>query len=236
VKIKFFYLVFFLFPHLFAFTASPLFHAIIAEKWLAAFEDYNEEDKQAFFLGTLFPDIRYSAGLPRTATHEPGFTLEEIRAIQDPFLKGMRVHVFVDEEREIFFSKQKALHFYDAIPGDRVLHLKFLEDEILYSMREEVAPLYISNYLQHIDKSELKFNIPLEILQNWHQLNKDYLSMRPSDALAKLIASHRGYANISVEITQVFYEVMCQFRENPQAVEYVSSAIAEFDKIFSYGH
>ena len=95
-------LTLFLCLHVFAHGASPLYHALIGEKWLEAFENYNEQEKHSFMLGTLFPDIRYIAHIPRAQTHEHGLSIEEIRQTPDPFIKGMRVHAYVDEARVAF--------------------------------------------------------------------------------------------------------------------------------------
>jgi hypothetical protein len=232
MKNKIIYFGFFLFLQLSAFAASPLFHVVVAEKWLTAFEDYNEDEKCAFFLGTLFPDIRYLAGLSRSTTHEYGFSLEQIRAIEDPFLKGIRVHVFVDDVREKFVERQEIIKILDETKGDKILYLKFLEDEILYSAREKGASLPICHYLKQFDPAEFTFTSQ-EILEEWHELLRGYLSTRPSRALSKLIANGRGFSNISPELTQDSCEVMLGFRENEEAIKHVSSAIAEFDRIFS---
>jgi len=212
------------------FAASSLFHVVIAEKWLAAFEDYNEEEKKAFFQGTLFPDIRYIAGLPRKATHEYGFTLEQIKAVSDPFLKGIRVHVFVDEVRERFFKTQ-SLKILDQITGDKILYLKFLEDEVLYSMH--FSP-HICQYLTQIDRSMVPLDIAPEILDKWYAMNRFYLSMRPSDALAEFVSCDRGYSSLSLEATTKSCEVMRAFCENEEIKQYVYSAIDYFLSYLSF--
>ncbi len=216
------------------FAASALFHVVIADKWLAAFEDYNEEEKSAFFQGTLFPDIRYIAGLSREATHEYGYTVEQIRSIPDPFLKGMRVHVFVDEIRLNFFKTQDLRNILDQITGDKILCLKFLEDEVLYFMGGQKA--LFSHYLEQIERSKVPLNVSPEILDKWYRLNRHYLSMRPSDALAEFVSWDQGYSNLSVETTKNSCEFMRAFCENEELKEYVSAAVAEFDRIFLEKH
>lgn len=233
IKLRFlFFWIFFLCP-LSVFPASPLFHTVIAEKWLAAFEDFNESEKQAFFLGTLFPDIRYLAGIPRDVTHDRGLTLEQIKATKDPFQKGVRVHSFVDEQRVEFLKNQDVLKIFDEISGDKILYLKFLEDEILYPMQKENHFFYVCEYLKNFDESELEFKISQEILAEWHDIHRKYLSMRPSAALEKSISSGQGFSNISIQSTKNCCKVMQQFCENEKAINYVSSAIEEFDRIFS---
>jgi hypothetical protein len=217
-----------------SFSASPLFHAVIAEKYIQICEkDFDEEQKKAFFLGTLFPDIRYLANLSRKSTHEPDVTLEQIYATQDPFLKGMRLHVLTDEVRVKFVKEQQILRKLTDAPGDTVLNLKFLEDEILYSFREKGASLYICDYFLSFADGELQFNVPQEILTYWHNLNSDYFSQRPSDALAHLISNQHGFSTVSLQSTQDSHIAMKLYEDDQEFKNYVLAALKEFERIFS---
>jgi hypothetical protein len=215
------------------FAASPLFHAAIAEKWLETFENYTPSEERDFLLGTLFPDIRYLAAIPRQVTHESGLTLEKIYATQDPFLKGMRVHVFVDMIREKFVKEQKILDKLTKASGDKILSLKFLEDEILYSMRKTDASLYISDYLKSFAEAELRFNIPLEILSDWHEINANYFRDKPSVFFEYLVATKEGFGGSSSQTALDCYQTMQLYADDPELKLYVISAIEEFERIFN---
>ena len=182
---------------------------------------YDENQKAAFFLGTLFPDIRYIAKLSRTQTHESEVTLERIKDTQDPFLKGMRLHVFVDVLREEFLQERQVCEKLTKISGDKILSLKFLEDEILYSMRQEQESFYIAAYFDTYTEGELKFNLPSEILRQWHQLNQSYLCQRPSVFFENLMANQSGFGSSSVQVTYDTYEALQIYAEEEEFKNYV---------------
>jgi hypothetical protein len=210
------------------FAASSLFHVVIAEKWLEAFEDYNEEQRRAFILGTIFPDIRYLAGLPRRATHERNLTIEEILEIENPFIKGMKVHSFVDEARVAYLCKSDILKLLDNVEDDKVLLLKMLEDEILFSMREKEDCEVLCSYLQMIEEEELSFGIPLEVVQQWHQQHIGYFSLGPRRFFTKLLSKGRQYGAIPESTLQTSLRVFENFAEDEAMKNYIFCILEDF--------
>lgn len=214
------------------FGASSLFHAVIAEKWLEAFEDYDEEQKRAFILGNLFPDIRYPAKMPRGATHDYGLTIEEIRKIENPFIKGMKVHSFVDEVRVEFLQKNEILSLMKGVHGDKSLLLKMLEDEILFSMRGEEKSKVLCRYLETIENEELSFGIPLEIVNDWHQQHIRYFSLGPRKFFSKLLSKGKKYGTIPEKDMLTSLEVFDRFAEDEAMKNYIFCILEEFENQF----
>lgn len=214
------------------FAASSLFHVVIAEKWLETFEDYNEEQKRAFILGTLFPDIRYLAQLPRQATHDRGLTIEEIRKIESPFIKGMKVHSYVDEARVGFLRNKEILKLMKGIPGDKILLLKMLEDEILFSMREKEKNRTLCRYLEIIENEELSFGVPLETVSDWHCQHIGYFSLGPRQFFSKLLCKGKKYGAIPESDLRASLEVFERLAEDEAMKNYIFCILEEFEKQF----
>lgn len=183
-------------------------------------------------IGTLFPDIRYIANFPRSTTHEYHLSIDEIRATASPFLKGMRVHAFVDETRSKYLKKAPMDDAVKGYPGDKVLFLKVLEDEILSEEhRGNVA--YITTYLQTVEQAELDFGLPLFLVRQWHKGQKKYLESRPSEFFRKIAATHTKFFRISEEELSSLAIFLPKYRTDETLRKHVALLFFEFDNIFS---
>lgn len=214
------------------FGAAPIFHVVVAEKWLEVMEDYDEEQKQAFMLGTLFPDIRHLGKVSREITHEEGVTLEKIKETDDPFLKGLRLHNFVDIVRDEFLGSKDVQEKVDQFPGDSCLYLKILEDAILYARAVDGLG-YIADYLESIDPKELSYNIPKEIVEEWHRFHQIYFLKGPYVLFAKIEKYHIPFGPIPLPSVLGSNAVMEAYREDPFFIDYVDAVLTEFDRLFS---
>jgi len=221
----------FLFSFSSLFSASSLFHVLIAEKWLQAFECYNEEEKRAFMVGTIFPDIRYIANIPREKTHEYHLTIQEIRETRDPFIKGMRVHAFVDETRENFLQSNPIVEEFRGYPGDAVLFLKILEDEIVFSTYGKNLAASLCSYLQTVEKGALGFSIPLSIIREWNAIQSQFLGCRPRDLFQKLAQSHERFSGFPEKTIIQVAAFLPKYSDKREIKRYVSSLVAEFDQL-----
>jgi hypothetical protein len=119
-------------------AAAPVTHVLLAEKWIEYKEHYNKKEKRAFILGTLFPDIRYLGVVTRNKTHEFELTISDLEKKQSPFIKGKRLHAWVDETREALVVKWNIYSKLKSIKDQKykATFLKLLEDEILYTQRD----------------------------------------------------------------------------------------------------
>ena len=118
-------------------------HLYLGEKYCDA-HHFSEEEKEAFLVGTLFPDIRYITHLPREQTHPPTSSLMEVREGQTPFEQGVHFHVWVDNVREEFAIQsgiyEKIIPYADGHPATL---LKFIEEEILGGFYDPLPYSYI---------------------------------------------------------------------------------------------
>jgi len=196
------------------------------------FENYDESQKRAFMLGTLFPDIRYMANIPREKTHSRGVTIEELINTENPFIKGVKLLSFVDENRASFLRKHSIFNMLKNFPEDSHLSLKLLEDEILYSMRKESASLYICEFLQHIEKEELSYNASIETIKKWHEHIREILSQKPSDLYDDLIISGRNHGKITNKSIKNAYKIMQSYSKDERFIEYVIAITSDFNIMF----
>lgn len=144
-----------------------------------------EKEKKLFFIGALFPDIRYTGCVSREQTHELGVTLEDIQKIEDPFIAGKKLHSFIDEEREKFIAQKGMYKFLEELLEDETLHkeccsiLKFIEDIVLLKKTDLTTAL---SALERVHDQELS-SLPgdsdiVKIVYNtvWHNLMRNWFS------------------------------------------------------------
>lgn len=198
------------------FASGPIMHTLIANK----FHEVSGQDKESFLRGTLFPDIRYIAKIPRSSTHEKNVSLQDILKTKNAFQAGKKLHSFVDATREKFITEEKTLshlsHF--GVPKEHAdLFLKFLEDEICFSftdVRQAIAAL------KTIDKGELE--VSEQTVQKWHTIQIEYLTSRPSVYLQK---NNHG---ISQEIVKKWIQLLPKLAKDPFFQEHTQKIIQLF--------
>jgi hypothetical protein len=214
-----------------AYAAAPVTHAVLGLKWIDLHEQYTDEEKRGFILGTLFPDIRYLGVTSRAETHEKGVTLDTLLAKQSPFSKGKRLHAFVDIEREKLIAKWNIYDKLKDFPEKKykTTFLKLLEDEILYPRRDWSD---IKQYLAIIHPEERILNITDESIEKWHANQLMAFSAKPSDNLRMLAKMHKHFAGVPSEILLQWADLLPKYAENKEMIEYVDKLINEFDNIF----
>ncbi len=213
--------------------AAPLFHAYVADKWLEILEDYSLEEKQAFIRGTLFPDIRYIAKLARKITHHHGLTSNEIKKTSDPFLKGLRLHTYVDDVREAMVEQLGVIsQLEERVPDDPYFLLKLIEDDILYTMLPKEKPLYYASCLKAIDPGALQFQVKPETIEQWHEIHKAYFQQSINQLLLEHIRLGKPCLGLSGAILNDFYEGVIEFRSHEKIREHVKKAIEQFELDF----
>lgn len=167
--------------------ASQITHVtygqLVLDKFLKGRKDLSPRD---FFIGTLFPDIRYRAKLTKDKTHVSINRIDDLRTMQTSFGVGLHIHCLIDAERERVVKK---LGFYNIFPLDVFTSyaMKFVEDEFTY--RRFADWERVKGYLNYIVDEEKMFT-PEEVVRDWHRGLQGYFSEPPSRkttrALAKL--------------------------------------------------
>src|SRR3990167_2043327 len=107
--------------------ASQITHIPYGKKALEQLFPSRSVDEKRFFLGTLFPDIRYQAGLKREQTHPQVLSPEKIQVLKNDFDFGIAVHVLVDHEREKYLRKSGIFNLISITPLTNGA-LKLIED------------------------------------------------------------------------------------------------------------
>ncbi len=197
--------------------AAPATHVFFAEMWLDANQILDEDSRSEFIVGTLFPDIRYLGTLNRNETHEVGITPNKIRNSDTYFRGGMRLHVFVDVQREKFVKKYKVESKLKKISQkSKVLFLKMVEDEILWNETDWnsiLAMLQVTypEQLQYVDQ---------DVAVHWHGEMIRYFSQRPSEFLNQLAANHQGFLKADAETIQLWAEIFPLYAQDPYFINY----------------
>lgn len=152
--------------------AAPVGHIICALALLNS-GTLKVADNQAFFAGTLFPDIRYITSIERKATHQlRESNLSYVIKADSAFEIGRRFHVFVDHKREEFMREKGAYRFVENGPYSTQM-LKMVEDNILFPRlkgRFEAGHIFDKIYPQ-----ERAYKIDDKALSAWHKILTSYL-------------------------------------------------------------
>lgn len=213
-----------------ALAAAPIFHVYVAEKWMEMFEDYAEEERRDFVIGTLFPDIRYLGVIRREETHEVGLGIEDLLGTDDPFLKGKRLHAFVDETRVKLMCDLKVLDRLIDIPQEhQVTFVKFLEDAVLYS---EGRWRGVCDDLESFMVSE-KDGVQVPAWNRWHAILNDYFRLGPCQLLARLSEGNQGYLGVPPELIKKWAEILPHYAQREDVQKYVSDLLGGFEVVLT---
>lgn len=166
------------------FSAGPLTHALMAQKFLAIYQPLSHEDGLDFIHGTLFPDIYYLKTTPRERTHYRAVTIDRVLKASSPFHAGVLFHAWVDERRALWLKSSTIQSFLHDLPEEsKNFFLKLLEDEILY-------PHVDRDVVDHALERPSNEALPLvsqDELDTWHMLMGQYFSFRPY-AIVKMVS------------------------------------------------
>ena len=212
------------------FGAMPVTHVILAEEWLKRVPMKNIWDRREFILGNLFPDIRYLVGIPRERTHWAGLTAGQILEEPAPFLRGMKVHSFVDEVRASLMEEWGIHELVPELPiKHRATFYKLLEDEVLFDRIDHYEiqeVLLISSTLEDLE------SIDDQKLWRWHAILDVYFSMRPSQLMRKLAENGKSLWGISPDQLMIWSHWLSFLSTNTQIQNYVDAMILEVAQHF----
>lgn len=175
-------------------------HVIYGQAVLDRFlEKGKNVELRDYFIGTLFPDIRFLGTISREKTHVTPPSLHDLPTITSSFRKGFYVHLLTDLERERVLE---SLGFYKLFPIDQNVQRasKLLEDVLIWSFREHWRE--IVDYLDDVLKEELEFANE-ETVRRWHQILATYFQEKPSISSAISLAENLGFPkNLLTDITR----------------------------------
>jgi hypothetical protein len=155
--------------------AAPVIHLLLAYQALAVLTHVT--DREQFLRGSVFPDIRYSAGLARDSTHDMSMTWERVKNEKDPFKAGVFFHSLVDVEREDFMHKSG---IYKKLPSGlpRLFDaMKFVEDGVLFPELSHKTWADIISALEPVDDAALAYGVTADQVRKWQTMVRYYVQI-----------------------------------------------------------
>ena len=211
-----------------SYSAGPITHVALGEKWLnSQAPHYTDEQKKLFLLGTVFPDIRYLGVIKREKTHYKGVTLEAIYKTPSPFQQGVLFHSYVDEFREKWIRKHKIDAKIEAMTAyQKHTFLKLIEDQILYS---ENSWSYFRNYLMTIPPEEKEYGIDDTVLGEWHTGLALYFTASPMVLLLQLGVLEKDILTFKASVIKQWGTLLPQYIERADMQKHVADMMNAFD-------
>lgn len=207
--------------------ANQITHLALSEKlYDTYFSHFNKKD---FYLGSVFPDIRYLQVIDRTLTHFSEITFTDvIHPDNNSFNAGVKFHSFVDNER-IKFMESNGL--YALCPSSPYITQadKSLEDEIIYDSVTDWSQ--IGNYL--VQPSEFiskEYSIPEEKIIFWYSQIKNYCLQKPTDQTRSQFVEA---IDLSHEVAAEINTLMEVMRNNDQVTSLLKRFSSEFDSLIN---
>jgi len=194
--------------------ASQITHIPYGEKVLSLFLKDKQVDERKFYIGTVFPDIRYLKVIDRDKTHINNPSIEGLKEITNSFDIGTYTHTLIDQERERTITK---LGFYNDLPNDSITiyATKFLEDVITYPLFKEWPKVvsYLNDTLE--EEAEL---VPKEAATKWHKMLQDYFESPPNKTSVARLAVALGFDN---KLIQAVTNRVEELRGNSKAMNII---------------
>lgn len=200
--------------------AAPITHVVLAEKIYS--KHLEKFERKNFYLGTLFPDIRYLAELDRNITHERGWHLKNVLGSKTSFEAGFKLHSLIDEIREKFMWEQGVYDWYERT-GYLTRALKFLEDEILYDKIKTWVE--IQGYLSQTAEEEKNYGASETEIITWHNILHLYMSQKPDDSSRE----HFWTGSLIEAKTQArFNELIIELKHDPAVLRIIEKFYDDF--------
>lgn len=165
--------------------ATPVTYVYFGEKWIERYhEDYSQDEKAAFILGVVFPDIRYlNIRMPREP-NPADISQAIVLGEENPFEQGRLFHYFFLQFRN---STVERLNLYEQLTsapeGNKDLLLMLLEDHYFY---DEIDRPHVKKYFDNVIEDEEYMGIPFHTLRTWHRIITQYYGMSPFAIVRRL--------------------------------------------------
>ncbi len=175
---------------------GPVTHIALTEKIFD--RCFSGKVRKDFYIGTLFPDIRYLGFIDRSMTHYTDLTMAGIQS-EDSFLAGLKFHSLVDITWRKYHPGNGLYASY-SIPPNAGFVVKMAEDSFFYNYVDDWQAIikFLDDILQH----EKAFGMPVYILRTWHTLLQQYFKKQPGSSVIKSIAGGAGISKDLVEQTE----------------------------------
>lgn len=147
--------------------AAPVTHAVLTEKVSPLY--FSRRNKKRFFVGTLFPDIRYLANVGRGETHLREVSFSQVLKTSDDFEAGLQFHALIDQIWHQLFGSGD----FNSKQG-----IKLTADELLYDKTENWQE--IRSFFNEILPQELEYGIERRLVERWHRMLQQYFVDKPN--------------------------------------------------------
>lgn len=182
-------------------AAGPMTHVYLGLKWLDVYgSEYDEKQRQAFLIGTIFPDIRYIAKVSRNVTHPKNVHLQDILQTKSEFEQGVKFHSYVDNERLQFIKRhpiQKKIR--DLKEQHKSIYVKLVEDQMIYPKADW---RFMKQTLFSPVAQEKQYDIDFGTITQWHMGLTYYFSMLPSSILSQIAMFDKGILMLDAETVE----------------------------------
>lgn len=224
-----FFIFLFTFTAVSTFGACPITHVALAEKLFKIRPGYSEDDKKAFIIGTVFPNIRYLADCDRSLTHLENVSLDDVLNASSPFLAGFLFHSYVDKQRELFVVSKGIYEYIASLCSCRPsMLIKLVEDELIF---DSIDSNFCKKCLKTVLKEEKDFGIDEEVVENWHYLLTNYFSYKPGTILQYLSWRKLSFMGIPADKTGEMLSHQKQLIKDPFMHDYVDEMLEYFDSL-----
>ncbi len=200
--------------------AAPITHIALTEKIFDKF--FKDKIRKDFFIGTLFPDIRYLKVISRKKTHYDNLSVADLKN-DESFSAGVKFHSILDHSREKFIIENDA---YSLCPKSKYItqSLKILEDEIFYQYVKNWN-VYI-NYLNEILQAEKNYRIAEKDLRKWHSLLQQYFRKQPNSSAIRDFTLSIGFNKKVADEINSNISIM---RTNRKIINIIKNLYKNFD-------
>jgi hypothetical protein len=154
--------------------AATITHFVLADKVFGEFFSHLKKDE--FFIGNIFPDIRYIGAIEKQKTHSDNVSLKNIIK-EDSFNAGAKFHQLTDKV-EAKYTEDHDIYSMFTYLEHATQSLKLFSDEILYPKVENWQEY--ASFFAKILPQEQKFGIADKDILKWHQMVKIYISQKPN--------------------------------------------------------
>jgi hypothetical protein len=202
--------------------AAPITHIVLTDK---IFQDvFGDKDKEKFFIGTCFPDIRYATSVGRDETHFKDANLTQIRK-DGPFWAGLKFHSYLDQKRDEYLSETKLNSLIpESQQSDRAI--KFFEDQLLYSKVKDWSE-YLK-YLSSIVEDQAIFGLQKKEIINWQKMLQRYFSNKPNNQSVRSFCLELGFEKKDIDEIE---RVILELKHDKEVEKIISKMYSDFDRI-----
>ena len=177
----------------------PVTHIAIACRF--ARRHFSGNDLRDFYLGNLFPDIRYLNVITREESHYEVVSADLI-PLENPFIAGVYYHSLVDE----FYSRfREESGIYSGYPGGRLASVAFriAEDRYFYNKIAFIPQLL--SWLSHIPPEAVQIAGSASAVETWYNILKRYLRQPPGKKMLKMGARFLDISHSQLSQSEKLY-------------------------------